>query len=217
MRLPRSLVSAVTAGVLMAGCGEVADRSDDLSDLKEVFRQLHEPVYRVYELGIDRDAIHGHLAASFGGEALTEQYVEHYTTLVRMAREKTSIRVVRVDYEEVHVDGESGEIGLGGIIEVEADWSVGGIVTHQEHKHLRTNRYQALYQLARTASGWRIVATRLRDLRRVETGLGLSSDLPVSAGGLMSPLELLRAGVGDDLPSSEDEDLPGSEDEDPSP
>ena len=101
---------------------------------------------------------------------------------------------MRVDYEDLSVESE------GGTVLVDADWSVGGIVTHQEHKHLRTNRYRALYELEETRDGWRIVAAHLRDLRRVETGLGLSSDLPTSAGGLMSPLELLRAGVGDDLP-----------------
>ena len=36
---------------------------------------------------------------------------------------------------------------------VEADWSVGGIVTHQRHKHQRVNRYQAIYTVALAANG----------------------------------------------------------------
>lgn len=199
----RSALAALTVLVLSA-CGE-RPPVDGEEALAATFRALHEPVYRVYEIGVDRDAIHDHLGRSFAGEALTEQYVEHFTTLVRMGREKTSIRVVRVDYEEVTVESD------GETVHVEADWSVGGIVTHQQHKHLRTNRYRALYELAETAGGWRIVSTRLRDLRRVETGLGLSDDLPSSAGGLMSPLELLRAGVGEDLPRQDTSDGDGEE------
>lgn len=187
--------------------------------MAEIFKGLHEPVYDVYELGADRDAIHRHLAESFSGRLLTDQYVEHYTTVVRMGRDQTAIRVVRVDYEGVEVE-QAGP----GRAQVVADWSVGGVVSHQEHKHLRTNRYRALYELAETSDGWRIVTARLRDLRRVRTGLGLSGDLPETAGGLMSPLELLRAGVGDGLggdgdgdgedevaePSSGDADTPPS-------
>ncbi|MEO1083274.1 MAG: hypothetical protein AAFY88_03445 [Acidobacteriota bacterium] len=167
--------------------------------MTEIFKGLHEPVYQVYELGVDRDAIHRHLAQSFSGRLLTDQYVEHYTTVVRMGRDQTAIRVVRVDYEGIEV--EQTEPGRAQVV---ADWAVGGVVSHQEHKHLRTNRYRALYELVETSEGWRIVTARLRDLRRVKTGLGLSEDLPETAGGLMSPLELLRAGVGDDLPEGED-------------
>lgn len=196
----RRLLAAVSVCVVLSACGEKAPRLEGDEALDAIFRALHEPVYQVYEIGVDRDAIHEHLASSFAGEALTEQYIEHFTTLVRMGREKTSIRVVRVDYEGLSV--ESG----GGTVLVDADWSVGGIVTHQEHKHLRTNRYRALYELEETADGWRIVGARLRDLRRVDTGLGLSNDLPTSAGGLMSPLELLRAGVGDELPDDAEDD-----------
>ena len=71
--------------------------------LLERFDDLHRQVYRVYGMGIDRDEIHRHLASSFAGEALTREYVEHFTTLVRMAREQTSIEVLRVDYEQVRL------------------------------------------------------------------------------------------------------------------
>ncbi|MEM1177213.1 MAG: hypothetical protein AAGM22_02615 [Acidobacteriota bacterium] len=193
----RSWAPAAVLVATLAGCGGPPP-SLDRAAVADLFKGLHEPVYRVYELGLDRDAIHDHLASSFSGRLLTDQYVEHYTTLVRMGREQTAIRVVRVDYEEIEVAEPEP-----GVVQVVADWSVGGVVSHQEHKHLRTNRYRALYELAETADGWRIVTARLRDLRRVKTGLGLSDDLPESAGGMMSPLELLRAGVGEDLPDGD--------------
>ena len=195
--MSRDRASAAVLAPLLAllACGPHR-AFDQLGDdaLAAVFRDLHRPVYDVYELGPDADAVHRLLARSFVGEALTRQYVEHYTTLVRMDREQTSIRVVRVDYEAVQVLARGPRV-----VSLDADWSVGGIVSHQRHKHLRTNRYRAVYDLAPADDGWRIVDTRLKDLQRVDTGLGLATDLPATAGGLMSPLELLRAGVGEEL------------------
>lgn len=172
-----------------------------LTDLQvvELFKQLHEPVYQVYELSGDREGIHQLLSASFAGEALTHEYVEHWTTLANMAHEETSIRVKKVDYESVKVlDRVEGEI------RVDADWSVGGIVTHQAHKHPRVNRYRAVYTLANEGEGLRIVATRMRNLERIRNVLStmdedgfLLDELPEGGGGFMDPLDLLELSDGD--------------------
>ncbi|MEM6795820.1 MAG: hypothetical protein AAF725_17735 [Acidobacteriota bacterium] len=208
MREPRTTAAAggLLLGLLLVtglGCGKRTVILPD-AEVLSLFEALHRPVYGVYDLGPDRDRIHDLLAESFDGEALTEQYVEHFTTLTRMGLEETAIRVVRVDYESLDVAAK-GE----GQASVEADWSVGGVVSHQEHRHLRTNRYRALYDLEETARGWRIVATHLRDLHRVRTGFDLNSaELPKSAGGLMSPLDMLRAGLGEELPDDDPEPPP---------
>ncbi len=173
------------------------------SALSETFQALHRPIYGVYELGGDRDAIHDLLQASFTGEALTREYVEHFTTLHTMAEEETAIQVVRVDYESVHVLSRSPS-PQGELVRVEADWSVGGVVTHQAHKHTRVNRYVAVYTLQETAQGWRITDTHMRDLARVRSVLSayatddafLLDAMPSSGGGLMDPLDMLEAGVG---------------------
>ncbi|MEO0604995.1 MAG: hypothetical protein AAF211_26425 [Myxococcota bacterium] len=162
-------------------------------------------MYEVYGLPLDRDAIHDLLDASFSGAALTNEYVEHFTTRVRMREEDTAIHIVSVDYDHVRLlDVEDGRYRVG------AAWSVGGVVTHQGHKHTRVNRYEAVYTLTQTPAGLRIVDTRLRNLRRVRSALGTGfADLAEgddggdrSAGGYMSPLELLRRGVVDDATSN---------------
>lgn len=173
------------------------------SALYETFQSLHRPIYGVYELGGDRDAIHDLLQGSFTGEALTREYVEHFTTLHTMVKEETAIQVIRVDYESVHLLSRSPD-PQGEIVRVEADWSVGGVVTHQAHKHTRVNRYVAVYTLQQTPQGWRITDTHMRDLARVRSVLSayatddnfLLDAMPSSGGGLMDPLDMLDAGIG---------------------
>ncbi|HJN74649.1 MAG TPA: hypothetical protein QGF58_12010 [Myxococcota bacterium] len=168
-------------------------------EVVEQFKGLHAPVYEVYDLAGDRQAIHELLSDSFTGEALTREYVEHWTTLAHMEREQTSIRVKKVDYETVEVlERAPGEV------RVDVDWSVGGIVTHQAHKHPRVNRYRAVYTLRETPDGLRITATRMRNLERIKNVLSTTDDegflldeLPSGGGGFMDPLDLLELMEGE--------------------
>ncbi|MEM9553992.1 MAG: hypothetical protein AAGC60_07020 [Acidobacteriota bacterium] len=177
----------------------------DAASARQVFEELHAPVYEVYDVGLDgdtldRDALYRHLAARFEGELLTREYVEHLTTIARMQADEASMRVLRVDYEEVDLLAADGDR-----LRLLADWSVGGIVRHRDHRHVRTNRYRAVYELARRGDGWRIVDTRLRDMRRLRGAVeGLADErnddeAPRSRRGMLSPLELLRAGMGEEL------------------
>ena len=167
------------------------------------FQELHQRVYEVYALPIDRHAIHDLLSTCFRGEALTHEYVEHFTSKVHMTNEETAIEIVRLDYDEVVLID-----AVNGRYRVEADWNVGGVVTHQRHKHTRINRYRAVYTLEEGADGLRIVDTRMRNLERVRSvltsgqGWWASDDGgTTSSQGYMSPLELLRAGLGKPTPA----------------
>ena len=203
--LPRLFV---LASVLIAGCAaSPVERLGGDQAILDRFREIHPQVYRVYSLGLDRDAIWDQLSSVFAGKALTREYVEHFTTLARMRREGTAIDVLAIDYESVAIAGSEPE----GVL-VEADWSVGGVVSHQEHKHHRVNRYQAIYTLTPVGGAaqerpgspeLRIVDTRLRSAERVATPLtstrGFPLDhLPASERGFVGPAELLRSGILDD-------------------
>ncbi len=127
------------------------------------FRALHARIYEVYRLDIrdgppDRDALHALLAGSFSGEALTREYIEHYTTLARMREAGIWVELQAVRYDDV--------LPLPGD-RVEAEWTVSGLVHHPTHTHSRINRYHATYTLAETAAGPRIVATRMKDMQRL--------------------------------------------------
>ena len=181
--------------VLFAGCGPSPGSAGREEETAVVFQELHERLYDVYGLGTDRDLIWDLLSSSFAGDALTQQYVEHFTTVTQMRAEQTAIEVLQVDYEHIEIVDQTADR-----IVVDADWSVGGIVTHQRHKHPRVNRYRALYTLALEESlGYRIVDTRMRNLERVRS---LSDghdfpldDVPKSARGLLGAADLLRSGV----------------------
>jgi hypothetical protein len=125
-----------------------------------------------------------------------------------MQREQTAIEVLQVNYEEVHVLRRGDRN-----VEIDADWSVGGVVTHRNHRHVRVNRYRAVYTLAPAEGGLRIVETHVRNSERVGSLLSgdaawVFDDMPSSGSGFMDPLELLRAGFqgkdeGDAAPTVE--------------
>lgn len=211
---------AVVAG-LTATCGHgPRARLAALPDaaLIERFEELHRPVYQVYAMGTDRDRIHRHLASSFAGEALTREYVEHFTTLARMERERTAIDVMRVDYESVQLLERHSELAR-----IDVDWSVSGLVTHQGHRHPRINRYRAVYTLAldaatpagdanAMASALRIVDTRVRSAERMRRAqpLGALDSMPSSPAGTLSMEELLRSGLAQEVLDAAGSETAGS-------
>ena len=95
---------------------------------KDDFMQIHQNVYEVYKAQRNGRNVHQILQKSFSGEALTQEYIEHYSTLAKMESEETAIDIKQIDYHSVKVL-EYTKVNL----RVDADWSVGGIVTHQKH------------------------------------------------------------------------------------
>ena len=195
--------SVLGLALFCASCGPSPGSASRANETAAVFQELHERLYDVYGLGTDRDLIWDLLSSSFAGDALTQQYIEHFTTLTQMSAEKTAIEVLQVDYEHIEIVDQTGDR-----IVVDADWSVGGIVTHQRHKHPRVNRYRALYTLALNqgtgaanegGTAYRIVETRMRNLERVRSLIDGHDfpldDVPQSARGMLGPADLLRAGV----------------------
>jgi hypothetical protein len=188
--------------ILSAGCSWRAEDpivTGPDGDLIEEFKELHARIYDVYSLGRDRDRVHDLLSSSFAGRALTKEYVEHFTTLVRMRDERTAIQVLKVDYERVSVLNRRPEA-----VRIDADWSVGGVVTHQNHRHARVNRYRAVYTLAEQGQGQglRIIETRVRNSERVDSlsakdGSWPFDDMPRSGAGFLDPADLLRGGLGE--------------------
>ena len=200
------------AALLLGGCSRApAERGwlEAASDEQVVaeFERLHRRLYQVYSLGPDRHGLHALLASSFEGEALTQEYVEHFATLSRMRADETRVDVLRVDYEAVEIKERDEDR-----VVVEADWSIGGIVTHQTHQHPRINRYRAVYTLAAQSppdpAPLLIVASRMSNLERVRTALSDASpfpldNLPTSASGLLDVGDLLRSQLAEPPPDAD--------------
>ena len=203
----RARYAALVYALAAAGCScNPAIEEIPEQEVLETFRTLHTHIYDVYETAFDRDAVYDLLAESFAGDALVKEYVEHYTTQWRMQHDDTRVTILRVDYADTQVVERIADRTV-----VEADWNVGGVVYHQGHTHARINRYQAAYTLAPHDGGLRIVDTRMKDMERVRLdmmsggSLGLDQPLPTSGQGMLSPSDLLKAGM---VPKEEDEKEP---------
>ncbi len=173
--MPRDRVKAV---LLLLACHSALPQPDDA--LVAAFTALHEPIYGVYSAA-DDDALHDLLSGRFFGEALTREYVEHHLALRRLAEQETSIEIAAVRYRAIDVLSRRGEQAR-----LSVDWTVEGTITHRGHSHTRTNRYAAIYTLALTDAGLRIIDTRLKNLER------LTGRLSTGERGGMTPLELLE-------------------------
>lgn len=183
---------------LLLGCASGPVAEPDVEALSEELGGLHEAIYSVWELGLDRDAVHGALAEAFVGEALTRQYVETWATLVRMDEEGTALRILGVERDALELlPGEAASE-----VRVDLSWRVRGVVSHQGHRHPRIARYRAVYTLVPTPEGLRIADTRMRDLARVRSRVDdlFGEGGSVSDQGFMDPLELLDAGLLDAQP-----------------
>ncbi len=170
----------------------------DPAQLRSRFESLHRPIYEVYARDVDPETLWRDLADSFFGEALTAEYVEQFVTLSRMHTDDISIEILRVDYEDFEVLDVFGTAAV-----VAVDWSVGGVVRHQRHRHARVNRYRARYTLdpVDLPRSTRITDSRLLHLERVsslESGSFPLEDLPSSARGFLGPAEMIRAGLFDE-------------------
>lgn len=173
------------------------------------FQGLHRSVYDVYSLQGQPQAIHQLLAKSFSGEALTGEYIEHFTTLFHMEKEETAIDIKQVDYNNI----EPLEY-LDGKVVLDVDWSVGGVVTHQKHKHTRVNRYRAVYTLEKISEqDWRITDTKMRNMERIRRATDEELLNSTNAGGgYLDPLDLLDAGLMEQISPKKEE--PKEEDTD---
>lgn len=189
-------------GFLQVGCDDVV--LPDVSKMKEEFTRLHRIVYDVYGLERSPQQLHQLLEGSFFGEALTKEYIEHYTTLVHMQEDETSIDIKQIDYNHIDIL----EITPTTVV-LDVDWSVGGIVTHQKHQHTRVNRYHAVYTVKKISmedtqtmshssldhvGEWKIVQSKMRNAERVRRPSDEDLLNPTNAGGgYLDPLDVLDA------------------------
>ena len=183
--------------LLYLGC---TARVPDLDLVQAQFTELHPSVYQIYKEGMEERRLHQLLSSVFVGDKLTHEYIEHFSTLHHMSIEETSIDVKQVDYNNIDVLAfDFGEVKL------DVDWSVGGVVTHQGHKHTRVNRYHAVYTLIDVEnSEWRISEVKMRNAERIrratDEDILNGSD---AGGGYLDPMDLLEAGMFD-MPTESD-------------
>ena len=127
-----------------------------------IVNRLLANVYRSFDLREER-AVYDRLERTVLGEQLTEIYLQSRRTLELEERGGARGRVDAVDVDRVRSVTRNDD----GSYSVEADWIVGGSVSHFGHTHYRQNRYRAIVRIIPDGDTWRIQGLDVVEERRL--------------------------------------------------
>jgi len=132
-----------------------------------IFEPLHGNLYKAFDHGSEQE-IYDALERSVSGPLLKDLYTQVYNSLVQaeqggMLGIITGVEPQDLDVQAIAVD-EDGRAR----IDVLHRWQVEGTVYHWGHSHTRVHEYEAVYTLAGLAEGWRIVAQKMQQQRRLD-------------------------------------------------
>ncbi len=135
------------------------------NDAKELFRSLHANVYRAFDYDTE-SAVYDTLAESVSKDLLDRLYNEIYRSLImrEAGGAVASVKAVKIFDAAINLPSDTSEHRF----EVNCDWQVKGVVEHQGHKHLRTQRYRARYQVARRDGKWRLSDVEILSQERID-------------------------------------------------
>lgn len=173
MRTVGTLLAGGVVVLLLPRAGGKA-REVSTEEALEVFLPLQANVYRAFDYARESD-IYDALAASVDGGLLDSVYNEVYRGLVMQEEGGALSRVKKVDVLETSVTpNDAGGFG------VKARWRVDGVVYHWGHSHSRTNEYLAEFDVGMLPAGWRIMAWKPLEQRRIEGDLQAGSAASVA-------------------------------------
>ncbi|MEM9511490.1 MAG: oligosaccharide flippase family protein, partial [Cyanobacteria bacterium P01_E01_bin.48] len=132
------------------------------SQAASVLNGLLNNVYRAFEFREESD-IYDKLALSVTGDELTDIYLDSRRALEVENQGGARARVEQVDVTRV----EGIRSTNNGSIVLQAQWQVGGSVSHFGHTHFRHNQYEALIELAIEDDVWKIVDLEVVDEHRL--------------------------------------------------
>ena len=132
--------------------GRVADALPD-DRVLPLFTALQRNIYTAFDAPTE-DEIYDRLADSIApGPLLDRVYTEVYQSLLLEEAEGTRATVEDLTQDQVPVIVRPED---GTTIDIDAKWSVLGIVAHEAHVHRRKNQYHADYTLAPVEGLWKI-------------------------------------------------------------
>ncbi|MEO1125628.1 MAG: HupE/UreJ family protein [Cyanobacteria bacterium J06639_16] len=127
-----------------------------------IVEKLLTNIYQSFAFNTE-EAIYDKLAVSVEGEQLTDIYLENRRALEVENRGGARARVDQVDVTEVS----SVHSAPGKQLLVQAEWMVGGAVSHFGHTHYRHNLYVASITLTYVDSVWKIKRIDVVDEHRL--------------------------------------------------
>jgi hypothetical protein len=172
----------LTLGVLVASMGllfvppvtiplDSKTKRPNVDQAALIFEDLLKNVYRAFDYDHESE-IYDTLERSVTPEVLDGLYNQVYQSLVLRDEGGAVSKPTAVSIEEVTVipssDPEAADY------RVRARWVVQGTVSHMGHRHIRTNRHQAIYNVVPTGENeWRIGAAEVLSQVKVGDDIGV--------------------------------------------
>jgi len=156
-----------TAIALIAGIGLYSKRQTDFvsispAEAERVFSHLLRNVYRAFDFRQESD-IYNKLAVSVTGDLLADVYLNHRSSMEIENQGGARARVEDVKLESISALGENPGEGAA----YRCVWVASGSVGHWGHVHRRTNRYEAVLNVAVFDGVWKLTGMDLMDERRI--------------------------------------------------
>ena len=155
---PYLRVSLPRPGVLAAGPAG--------GDATELLDSLLRNTYRSFDFRREED-VYDRLAASVGGDLLSEVYLENRRSLAVTQAGGAQARVQEVEILDAEVEPLPGS-ALGMLFR--ARWTALGSVSHWGHIHTRENLYEAEITVEPVDGAWKITGLRVLDEKRIDAG-----------------------------------------------
>ena len=145
--------------------GAAAGALDDAA-IEAVLSELLTRVYGAFGQ-TEEGAIYDGLATAVASDLLTDLYLQRRAAMATEPPElEGSTEITEVALDQIDVlarDPQGYRIG--------AEWTVVGILGHEDHRHERVNRYAATLTLGPADGEWRLTAFDLDQVRREEVPL----------------------------------------------
>ena len=141
----------------LAGSGFIEPTS---AEAKEHLGGLLENVYRSFGLR-EEEHVYERLAKTVSGDQLSDIYLQSRRALELEARGGPRVTVDNVDILNIHSIKPCDDA-----FSIDAEWTVGGSVTHFGHTHFRQNRYRAIVDIAPENGVWKIRKIKLTEKQR---------------------------------------------------
>jgi len=122
---------------------------------REAFEERHRIAYDVYAAA-DNSHAYDLLAAAFAGEELDRQYGAFAKACSQLNKTGANVIVWDLQYQDFKVVSAHGDR-----CSIYSKWAVVYVLGHSQHSHVRSNAYEAVFELVKEPDGWRIESSSI--------------------------------------------------------
>ena len=143
--------AALLSAMVWARCRE----RNEPPPSRAAFEERHRICYDIYAASEFSHA-YDLLAQTFGGGELDRQYCLYAKAAKQLSKAGASVTVWDLQYEDFKLLESKGNRCT-----VSAKWTVVYVLGHSQHSHVRSNAYEAVFEMSKSADGWRVISSRI--------------------------------------------------------